>query len=82
MTKRDTAMPYFESSESSAVSYARYDRQHRRLYLTFRESGEMYVYVDVPLPIYEALLTAESKGRFINERIKDRYKFQRLRDAS
>lgn len=75
-------MPYFKPSESSAVSYARYDRPHRRLYLTFRESGEMYVYVDVPPSAYEGLLAADSKGRFINERIKDHYKFQRLRDAS
>lgn len=75
-------MPYFTEAESSAVSYVRYDRKHQRLYVTFRDSGEMYVYVEVPPDQYEALLRAESKGRFMNDKIKDRYKFQRLKNAS
>lgn len=80
--ERNTTMPYFEPADSSAVSHARYDRRHRRLYLTFRESGEIYVYLDVPAAEYEALLAAPSKGRFVNERIRDRYRFLHLRQAS
>ena len=75
-------MPHFEPSESSAVSYMRYDRPHRRLYVTFRESGDMYVYLDVAPPTYDGLLAAESKGRFLNEKIKDHYKFVHLKRAS
>lgn len=75
-------MPYFDASDSSAISYARYDAAHRRLYLTFRDSGEMYVYIDVPPQEYDALLATDSKGGFVNERIKPRYKFQHLRDVS
>ena len=75
-------MPYFDPSDSSAVSSVRYDRRARRLYVTFRDSGEMYVYLNVPASDYEALLAAESKGRFVNERIKERYRFLHLRHAS
>lgn len=75
-------MPYFEPSDSSAVSYVRYDRRNRRLYVTFRDSGEMYVYLDVPPSDYDGLLAAESKGRFVNERIKEGYRFLHLKHAS
>jgi hypothetical protein len=75
-------MPYFTPAQSSAVSHVRYDPQHRRLYVTFRDSGEMYVYLNVPSEDYDALLAADSIGRFINERIKDRYKFQHLTDPA
>ncbi len=74
-------MPRLGPSQSSAVNYVRYDQHHRRLYMTFRDSGEMYVYLDVPPQEYDALLAADSKGRFINARIKPRYKFQHLKHA-
>ncbi len=67
--------------ESSAVSHIAYQKRHKRLYVTFRGSGESYVYINVPQRAYDELMKAESKGVFINKRIKPHYKCQRLEDA-
>lgn len=66
---------------SSAISHISYDRRHKRLYVTFRGSGGSYVYIDVPQHKYDELMKADSKGVFVNERIKPSYKYQRLEDA-
>jgi len=67
--------------ESSAISHVGYQDQRRLLYVTYRGSGGSYVYVGVPRREYDDLLKADSKGLFINTRIKPRYKCQRLADA-
>lgn len=72
--------------ESSAISQVSYQDQRRLLYVTYksqggRGSGGSYVYVGVPRRDYDELLKAASKGAFINERIKPRYKCQRLGEA-
>ena len=45
----------------------------RELHVVFRDSGE-YVYFDVPPEDYAALVAAESKGTFVNRRIKGHYR--------
>ena len=67
--------------QSSAISHVGYQPRRRLLYVTYRGSGGSYVYVGVPQRDYDALLNARSKGAFVNERIKPRYKCQRLSDA-
>jgi len=57
---------------SSAIAAIDYNEAARELYITFRESGK-YTYYGVPKHIYEAFLSASSKGRFFNNQIKDRY---------
>lgn len=64
--------------ESSAISHVNYQDQRRLLYVTYKGSGGSYVYVGVPRHDYDDLLKAESKGAFVNERIKPKYKCQRL----
>ena len=41
-------------------------------------SGATYRYKGVPKELYEALLKAESKGRFMNESIKGHYEYERV----
>lgn len=48
-----------------------------KLYIRFR-SGSMYVYYNVRRDVWEALLSARSKGRFHHRRIKWSYRFARL----
>lgn len=36
-------------------------------------TGKVYVFADVPEPVYEAWSTAPSKGKYYHESIKDRY---------
>lgn len=39
-------------------------------------SGDVYSYHNVPISLYEKLITAESVGRFINSEIKGKYKHE------
>jgi hypothetical protein len=76
--ERDGAMPEIDSS---AISRIGYQKPRRLLYVTYKGSGGSYVYIDVPPREYQALLKAESKGTFINKRIKPHYRCQRLGEA-
>ncbi|XVJ64341.1 MAG: KTSC domain-containing protein [Sphingopyxis sp.] len=53
-----------------------YDDAARTLCIAFRDTGR-YVYEGVPAALFEAFCRAGSAGSFFNERIKDRYRFQR-----
>lgn len=39
--------------------------------------GAQYEYYGVPQGVYDELVKAESKGRFVNRNIKGKYKFQK-----
>lgn len=61
---------------SSAISSVGYDPKGKVLELEFA-SGGVYDYYEVPRKVYAALLVAESKGRFIAEEIRGRYRSER-----
>jgi hypothetical protein len=61
---------------SSAISSVGYDESNSRLEVEF-ESGAVYDYFDVPSKVYDDLLKAPSKGRFVSQRIRDQYPFVR-----
>jgi len=62
---------------SSVVEAVQYDeaRQHLDIALT---TGRTYRYLDVPPEVYRAFITAESKGRYYNDHIRDVYLYERL----
>lgn len=62
---------------SSSIAAAGYDDRRRALRLRY-VSGGMYDYLDVPVGVFQELLDAPSKGRFVNWYIKPRYRFARL----
>ncbi|HYG62703.1 MAG TPA: KTSC domain-containing protein [Thermoanaerobaculia bacterium] len=62
--------------ESSAVSSVGYDPRSEVLEVEFR-SGAVYDYFEVPRGVYESLMKASSKGRFVSRRIRDRFPFER-----
>jgi hypothetical protein len=62
---------------STSVEWIEYDASARTLEIAF-ESGGMYRYLDVPATVYDQLRAAESKGRFVNEVVKPRYRYARL----
>lgn len=64
--------------ESTAVRALDYDLPRRTLRITF-VSGERYLYRGVPPETHRAFLAAESKGRFFQAQVRDRYPFERLR---
>ena len=61
-----------ESVDSSALASVGYDRDV--LEVEFG-NGSVYQYVGVPIRVYEALMMAQSHGRFFNEHIRDRYQY-------
>lgn len=61
---------------SSAISSVGYDEGSSILEVEF-QSGAVYDYLDVPPKVYRDLLKADSKGRFVSRRIRDRYSFVR-----
>lgn len=63
--------------ESSSVDAVGFDPARNELTVRF-VSGDSYVYGMVPRSVFEALLEAESIGRFVNLRIKPQYP---VRDA-
>jgi hypothetical protein len=44
-------------------------------------SGTVYCYFAVPAQIYVEFLRAESKGRYFNSHIRNRFNFTKLRDG-
>lgn len=60
---------------STAIRSYSYDAERRELKVGFRPSGD-YVYFDVPPEEYEALRAAQSKGTYVNQVIKPRYRFE------
>lgn len=64
--------------ESKMLSAAAYDHSKQILYLRFRNTGDVYRYFEFPAADYQALHTAESKGRFFRSRIRDHFRYERM----
>lgn len=60
-----------ESSVISAVGHTRV------LEIEF-ESGRLYQYFDVPEDIYLAMLESESKGKYFNQNIRNKFPYQEI----
>lgn len=54
-----------------------YDLEAKTLDVEFT-SSRTYRYFDVPPSLYEWLMRVESKGRFINRLVKDKYRYERI----
>jgi hypothetical protein len=61
---------------SSLIRSVGYDLASSILEVEFADSGRVYEYFDVPLSVYEELISAESIGSYFNEYVKDLYAFQ------
>jgi hypothetical protein len=62
---------------SRLLEAAAYDRSQALLQLSFR-NGTSYHYSDVPAEIYDRLLLAESKGKYFNLYIRNRYPYTKI----
>jgi hypothetical protein len=61
--------------ESSLIKEVAYDAATKVLTVQFVDKPEKYQYKDVPEEVYNALMTAESKGAFFVKNIKDKFEF-------
>jgi hypothetical protein len=72
------AFTNFVEMSSSNVKGARYDEEERILEIMFK-GGAIYRYYDVDVDIWEGLLSAGSKGKFVWEYIRDEYEYERVK---
>ena len=63
--------------DSTAIQEIDYDEDRAKLLVRFA-SGEWYVYVGVPGEVHRSFREADSKGRFFQAEIRDRYPYNRL----
>ena len=64
--------------ESKMLSAAAYDDSKRILYLRFRNTGDVSRYFEFPVAESQALLGAESRGRFFLAHIRDTFRYERM----
>jgi hypothetical protein len=62
---------------SSSLAAIGYSPARATLEVEFKH-GSLYRYLEVPREVFEAFATAESKGTFFNQAIKDCYPHQRV----
>ena len=67
-----------EPVESTSVTSMGYDARSATLEIEFAGGG-VYRYLGVPERTWDRLRAAESKGRFVNAFVKNRYRFMRAR---
>jgi KTSC domain-containing protein len=73
-------LAYFFTIEvmpSTVISQIHYDAEARCLRITYT-SGSIYEYLDVPEIVYKEMMTWQSKGAFLNNRIKKEYKYRKV----
>jgi len=63
--------------DSSNVSEIGYDLNTQTLEVQFKD-GNVYQYFDVPPGVHEGLMSASSKGQFLNKEIKLNFRYARL----
>ena len=62
---------------SSNVASVGYDLKTQTLEVEF-QNGNVYQYFDVTQDVYDGLMSAESKGKFLNAQIKGCYRYARV----
>ncbi|KKM47412.1 hypothetical protein LCGC14_1558600 [marine sediment metagenome] len=67
----------YQAVESSNIAQIGYDTATQELRVRFK-SGTEYSYTNVPGTIYADFIDADSKGKFLNENIKNRYEYVKL----
>lgn len=63
--------------ESAMMYAAGYDEETRALDIVFYR--RIYRYADVPREVWEGLLAAESKGKFMRANVIGHFEFERVR---
>jgi hypothetical protein len=58
--------------DSSMLAAVGYDAKAERMVVLFN-TGKAYTYAGVPLKVYLSLISAESKGQFMNEKVIGTY---------
>lgn len=71
-------MPEMILVDSSNIEAIGYDADSQELHVRFVKSGETYAYYSVEDWVFQEFLQADSKGVFLNARIKPNYECGKL----
>ncbi|WP_435065792.1 KTSC domain-containing protein [Halobaculum sp. EA56] len=63
---------------SSNLKSVGYDQSSNTLEIEFH-GGRVYQYYNVPKRVYQGLMAASSHGKYHHRRIKDSYRYSRIR---
>lgn len=63
----------FDFTDSSALDRVEYDPASGTLVVVFTTQSTEYHYCDVPVSVYQGLITANSAGSYFNDNIADQY---------
>ena len=63
--------------KSTGIRWIRYDQRARTLDVAYVNSGE-YRYFDVEPEVHAWLSKVESKGKFVNRLVREKYRYERL----
>lgn len=63
--------------ESTSIQDIGYDATTMTLEIGFKH-GAVYQYFDVPETVFEELMRADSKGKFLHANIKNSYRYAKL----
>jgi 2-C-methyl-D-erythritol 2,4-cyclodiphosphate synthase len=66
--------------DSSAITSIGYDAERHELEIEFRDTGDIYLYFEVPAEEYQAFMAEDSKGTYLNRVFKAReYRYRVIR---
>lgn len=65
--------------KSSSIQSIGYDPKERTLSVCFVESGVTYLYMNVDSEVFQAFQSANSKGQFFKDHVRDAYSYRRVR---
>jgi hypothetical protein len=63
--------------DSSNINSIGYDEESSTLEIEFH-SGAIYQYFDVSFPVYDGLMEADSKGQYLSQHIKGKYRYVKV----
>lgn len=73
--------PYIPVTGSSNVAGFRYRHREQVLEVKFLD-GSAYAYLDVPESVYDDMFSANSKGQFVWERLRDDFAFSKIANGN
>ena len=63
---------------SSTVASIGYDENTSILEVEFH-NGRIYQYLSVPVEVFNGIMNASSHGKYLNQNIKGKYRYQQIR---
>jgi hypothetical protein len=70
-------MNWIETPDSSTIARFQYDENTAVLTVEFKK-GSRYDYYDVPLNVFDSMKAAASKGQYLAQNVKGKFRYARV----